>query len=122
MLTFASWYEPSNWRGELMRISRYAGRGLKKSIHNWGVVPCLLPDWGLVKAYRSQMISWDEYSTEYLRGLELRWDEVQAWLISLKPEDDVTLLCHEREGERCHRQLVVEHVMKYQPNISTRLH
>ncbi len=117
MLTLASWYQRDNWRGRPMRISKYAGRGIKKSPYNWGVVSCLVPDWSLVKAIRSGSISLDEYSSAYLRGLEERWDEVSAWLSSLTPSEDFTLLCHEREGEFCHRWLVADLVREHRPDI-----
>ena len=121
MLTLASWYQQENWRGTPMRISRYAGRGLKKAIHNWGEVRCLIPEWGLVKAYRSGRISQEQYSSQYFRALEERWDEVSEWMSGLRPEEDYTLLCHEREGEFCHRRLVADLVRKHRPDIKVEL-
>ena len=122
MLTLASWYQREHWRGRPMRISRFAGRGLTKAQYNWGEVPCLVPDWELVKAHRSRQISRERFSSEYMRGLEERWEEVSAWLSSLKPEEDLTLLCHEREGEFCHRRLVSEVVRGHCLDIPIELH
>ena len=104
-----------------MRISRYAGRGLRKSEYNWGEVRCLIPDWDLVKAHRAGNISQSEVFSSYERGLESQWDRVTEWLSSLTPDEDVTLLCHEREGEFCHRQLVAELVRKHRPDIQVDL-
>ena len=117
LLKLASWYQRENWLGKPMRISRYAGRGMKKAQHNWGVVSCLVPDWELVKAYRSGRISEQEYSSAYKRGLEESWGEVLGWLSSLSPDEDITLLCHEPEGQFCHRRLVGELVKQYRPDI-----
>ena len=117
MLTLASWYQRENWRGKPMRVSRYAGRGLKKSQYGWGVVRCLAPDWELVKAFRSGMLSQEEYSAAYRRGLEESWGEVQSWLSSLSPDEDITLLCHEPEGKFCHRRLIGELVKRYRPDV-----
>ena len=124
MLTFASWYERWNWRGKLMRISYTAGRkkGLKKSLYNWGVIPCLIPAWELVKAYRAGRMTQEEYAPAYLRGLGEKQDQVSEWLDSLKPDEDVTLLCHEKEGEFCHRLLVAELVHKQRPDIELNMH
>lgn len=124
MLALASWYEPQNWRGKLLRISNTAGRrkGLKKSIYNWGVVPCLIPDWSLVKAFRAGKITKEEYSEVYLSGLQEKWDEVFTWLNSLGNDKDITLLCHEREGVFCHRILVAEIVKKHRPDIQLALY
>ena len=116
-MTFASWYQRDNWHGKPMRISRLAGRGLKKAIHNWGEVRCLIPDWELVKAYRSGKISQEQYTSEYARVLEDRWSEVSDWLSSLRLEEDFTLLCHEKEGEFCHRRLVADLVRVHRPDI-----
>lgn len=104
-----------------MRISRYAGRGLKKSLYNWGVVPALVPDWSLVKAYRSGRISEEEYVTAYHKMLDERWDMVSAWLSSLSSDEHITLLCHEREGQFCHRRLVAELVRKHRHDIQVEL-
>ena len=122
MLTLASWYQRENWRGKPLRISRYAGRGMKKSQYEWGVVPCLVPDWELVTAYRSGRLSEEDYPVAYRRGLEQSWAEVEAWLASLSPDEDVTLLCHEREGQFCHRRLVGELVKRYRPDVPVDLH
>ena len=124
MLTFASWYERWNWRGKLMRISNTAGRkkGLKKDVYNWGVISCLIPAWELVKAYRAGRITQEEYASAYVCGLQEKRDQVSEWLASLKPDEDVTLLCHEKEGEFCHRLLVAELVNKRRPDIEMKLH
>ncbi len=119
MLTFASWYEPGTWRGRPMRISKYPGRGLKKSDYNWGEVLCLIPVWSLVKAYRDGKLNQDEFFARYRKGLEQRWDEVSAWLASLSPKEDLTLLCHERDGRTCHRKVVADLVQEHRPDIQT---
>jgi len=119
MITLASWYEPGNWRGRLMRISYTAGRqkGLRKSVYDWGVISCLIPTWDLVKAFRTGQVAQDEYVRTYLELLRQRWEVVDEWLHSLVPEEDLTLLCHEREGEFCHRQLVSPLVTEHRPDI-----
>lgn len=124
MLTLASWYQKNNWRGKPMRISNTAGRqrGLKKSVYDWGEVRCLIPNWELVKAYRDRQISKEEYTTAYMRGLQDRWIEVQDWLATLSDNQDITLLCHEPEGEFCHRHLVAELVKEHRPDIPVTLH
>ena len=117
MLTMACWYEPAKWRGRPMRISKLAGRGIKKSRYNWGEVRCLIPPWELVKAYRSGRVSRDEYTGVYYSLLGERWEEVAGWLDSLTTDEDLTLLCHEREGLFCHRWLVAALVKKHRPDI-----
>ena len=55
-------------------------------------------------------------------GLEERWGEVSDWLSGLSAAQDMTLLCHEREGEFCHRKLVAQLVRKHRPDIQVELH
>ena len=100
-----------------MRISRLAGRGIKKSEFKWGEIRCLIPDWGLVKDYRSRRITKEKYTEAYNLMLREGWAEVSSWLDSLSTEQDLTLLCHEKEGEFCHRLLVAELVKEHRPDI-----
>ena len=122
MLTFASWYQPQNWRGSLVRISAQAGRGVSKAQHPWAVVPCLVPDWTLVKQFKSGTISEAQYTAAYLRMLHQRDHDVAAWLTTLTPGDDLTLLCHEPDGAFCHRRLVADLVKKRRPDIEVSVH
>ncbi|MSQ26032.1 MAG: hypothetical protein EXR49_07175 [Dehalococcoidia bacterium] len=122
MLTFASWYQPHNWRGRLVRISAKAGRGVSKAQHPWDVVPCLVPEWSLVKQFKSGAITEAQYTTAYLRMLKQRHDDVSAWLANLTPNDNLTHLCHEPAGAFCHRRLVAELVRKRRPDIEVNLH
>lgn len=105
-----------------MRISRTAGRGMKKSLYNWGVVQCLIPGWDLVRAYRSGSLSQDEYGRAYIALLQERWSEVRRWLESLDPEEDLTLLCHERDGQFCHRWIVADLVRRHRPDVDVVVH
>jgi len=105
MLVTASFYEPGYWRGELYRISLGYPRGQKKV---WRDLPFLAPSRDIVQAYKSHQIDAQEYAQRYRALLKERWGEVQGWLDSLSPERDITLLCYERAGEFCHRQVVVE--------------
>ncbi|MEW6034399.1 MAG: DUF488 family protein [Chloroflexota bacterium] len=86
------------------------------------MVQCLIPDWSLVKAFKQGRVSQTEYEIEYRSGLQQRWSEVSAWLASLSPDEDVTLLCHEREGHFCHRRLVAELVGNCRRDIEVALH
>ena len=115
----ASWCQSENWQGKLFRISQTAGRGraLKKSVYDWGVVRCLIPTWEMVKSLRSGAITVDAFSDMYRHLLQQRRVEVLEWLASLSPEEDTTLLCHEREGEFCHRRLVADLVARERPDV-----
>ncbi|PZC47513.1 MAG: Protein of unknown function, DUF488 [Chloroflexi bacterium] len=123
MLTMASWYQSENWQGRLFRISQTAGRGrgLKKSVYDWGVVRCLIPTWEMVKGLRSGGITQQGFSEMYRHLLEQRRVEVSEWLALLSPDEDTTLLCHEREGEFCHRRLVADIVALERPDVRINL-
>lgn len=119
MLVTASYYEPEKWRGQSYRISLGYPRGRKKA---WKDLPLLAPERETVAAYRQGRIDAQRYVQEYDDLLRSRWREVAAWLGSLKPDDDVTLLCFEREGEFCHRHLIAELVRRLRPELPVEEH
>ena len=103
MLYTASFYHPEDWHGTPYRISRAHPRGQKTA---WEVQPFLYPSRQLLTEYREGALDfaglteryWEELQTNY------KWEaDFQDWLGSLKPDEDLTLLCFEPEGEPCHR-------------------
>lgn len=110
----ASFYEPQHWRGELFRISRGYPRGQRKA---WQDLPFLAPSPTLYRAYKRGELGAQEYARSYRRELAERREEVSRWLESLPGDGDLTLLCFERQGEFCHRQLVAELVREGRPDI-----
>ncbi len=119
MLTTASFYEAQHHRGELFRISMGYPRGRQRK---WTDLPFLYPTREIVQAYRGGGITADEYHQGYLEILYHRWAQVKEWMDSLSQGQDLTLLCFEKEGEFCHRQVVAELVRQNRPDFPVAIH
>ena len=122
MLTTASWYEPNKWRGTPVRISNTAGRGIAAPGGRWDVLKFLIPDWTAVKAFRGGEIDQAEFEARYRARLDRDRDQLEEWVAALTPDADLTLLCHEREGQFCHRQLVAGLVRERRPDVAVDEH
>ena len=117
MLYTASFYRPEHWQGTPYRISRAHPRGQKTA---WEVQSFLYPSRPLLTEYREGALDfagltvryWEELQTSY------NWEgDFQDWLVSLKPEEDFTLLCFEPEGEPCHRRVAAAWLLERLPEL-----
>lgn len=107
----ASYFEPTHQHGRLIAISHSIPKGFKvqKQLKFLAPAPELLQDWqqgqtdqgGYIRRYRAQ--------------INADWKQVKQWLESLKTEPDMTLLCWERKGEFCHRNIVAQLLQKHRP-------
>jgi uncharacterized protein (DUF488 family) len=61
----------------------------------------------LLESYRKRQITWNEYSTEYLKLLESRKVEN---LVTIEDLNQACLLCSEHLPEKCHRRLLAEYI------------
>ena len=117
MLYTASFYRPEHWQGTPYRISRAHPRGQKTA---WEVQSFLYPSRQLLTEYREGALDfagltvryWEELQTSY------NWEgDFQDWLVSLKPDEDFTLLCFEPEGEPCHRRIAAAWLLERLPEL-----
>ena len=62
----------------------------------------------LLKAYKSESITWGELSKRFRKQLSSSEDSKEAieQLVDLATKEDITLLCYEKEGLNCHRNIV----------------
>ena len=104
-------YEPKDEEGDGVRIliTRYYPRGVKKDrFDRW--VRDLSPSAGLLRAYRAEQKTWDEFVSDFRAELDAS-PAGQAALGELRrasKKGTVTLLCYERAGNPCHRTVVAE--------------
>jgi uncharacterized protein YeaO (DUF488 family) len=109
-------------------ISRYRPRGVKKGTERWtSWEKRLAPSVPLVDAWYGKKregrkvvsrkepgISWEEYRGRF--RTEMKSKEAQAAIEELRARvekgETVTLLCFCEDGERCHRSLVRELVLR----------
>ena len=117
MLYTASYYHTEHWQGKAFRISRAHPRG---QTTNWGVQPFFYPSRRTLDQYRDGKLDFAGFSAEYRIELQTNYDwegDFQDWLALLKPEEDITLLCFEPEGEPCHRRVAAAWLLEKMPEL-----
>ena len=101
-------YEPAEpGDGVRVLITRYYPRGVKKDRFDRRIV-ALSPSRDLLSSYRRGETNWGQFGVSFLEEMRSNPDSLDAIrsLHELSRVGDVTLLCYERSGLRCHRQLV----------------
>lgn len=88
-----------------------------KPVNGLPLIECLRPTKELVYGikYRGYTDEW--YDNKYRALLASRWPAVKAWLATLTPETDVTLVCYCRRGVYCHRHLIARMLAKHRPDL-----
>lgn len=98
--------------GYRLLVMRFWPRGVRKdAIHGWN--KGLAPTQGLLAAFNSGVLDWEDYSQRYFSEMANREDSVVA-LASLCEQarcELVTLLCWCAEENRCHRSLLRDLVL-----------
>lgn len=116
MLYCASYHEPQNHHGELISISRSVPKGIKVTRHLDFFKPTqdLLQWW---KTTSQDESAWSEYTSRFWSILSDRKTQILDWIHGLgrKPTHDMTLLCWEKAGTYCHRNLVARLLQKHSP-------
>ncbi len=93
--------------GTRVLVSRYYPRGVKKSHFDlW--IRNASPEPELLKEYKNDSISWKEFANRF--RMQLRSSSVSKEAINelarLSRKGKITLLCYEKDGEKCHREIV----------------
>lgn len=101
-------YEPkSKSDGLRILITRYYPRGVKRDKFDlW--IRGASPTRDLLKSYRQGSIDWSEFKKQFSKQLSSEEESKTAMneLFTLAKKKSITLLCYEREGQNCHRQIV----------------
>jgi len=93
-----------------------------KPMANMPRIECLCPTKDLVYGYKYDSKSVEWYTNGYRALLASKWADVKQWLDSLKVDEDMALVCYCKEGVFCHRQLMMQMIEKWRPDISIVLH
>ncbi len=112
MIYTASYFQPENHHGKLLSISKSEPRRFQVD----GKLYFFAPSEGLLLDYKAKKIDNESYTDQYRKQMRLVLSQIGDWLRSLKPEEDITLLCWEKKGYFCHRNLVIKFVEKYRPD------
>jgi len=111
MLYTASYFEPVHHHGKKVAISRSSPKEFKADSQ----LDFLAPSAELLVDWKNKKIDEAEYTERYRGQIKQSWKQVKAWLDSLNPKEDITLLCWEKTGF-CHRNLVAKLVKHYRPD------
>ena len=108
MIKTKSIYKPIEEEDGLrVLITRWYPRGVKREKYDiW--VRELAPSAELLKKYKNSEIEWADFSKSLLSELRDNMDSIEA-IHTLQTKGDmenITLLCHEKDGEPCHRHMV----------------
>jgi len=103
--------------GTRVLVTRYYPRGVKRTHFDlW--VRAASPEAVLLKDYKNNVINWREFSRRFKIQLRADADSKKAVLDLidlLGKNENLTLLCYEKEGQNCHRLIlksVIERAMK----------
>ncbi len=72
----------------------------------------LAPTWDLVNDYKSNKISEEKYTTEYLSIIEKRFDRFSQHRINHMNSMKLILVCYCSAGEFCHRYIAADFLVK----------
>lgn len=108
MIKTKSIYKPVEEEDGLrVLITRWYPRGVKRERYDiW--VRELAPSPELLKKYKNSEIEWADFSIALLSEFRDNMDSIEA-LHTLQTKgnmENITLLCHEKDGEPCHRHMV----------------
>jgi hypothetical protein len=109
MIYTACYFEPKNHNGLKVSISQYEPKKIKVD----GKLHLFVPDKALLIDYKNGSISNEGYVDRYRSQMRRNLPQIHTWLDNLDPQIDMTLLCWERAGEFCHRNLAIAFVERY---------
>lgn len=110
MIVLCSVSDRAAWRGTVYATTM-------KPIGSLPLIQCLRPTQEMVYGVKYRGWSHKRYETVYRALLRSRWPDVRAWLDTLRPDVDVTLLCYCRPGVYCHRHLIARMLARHRPDI-----
>jgi uncharacterized protein YeaO (DUF488 family) len=112
MIFTASYFQGENHHGKRISISRSEPRGAVTDGKLW----LFVPDASLLADYRAGRLDERGYTARYREQVRRQFPKIKAWLDALDPDEDLTLLCWEKAGDFCHRNLAIKFVERYRPD------
>ena len=88
-------------------ITRWYPRGVKREKYDiW--VRDLSPSPELLKKHKNSEIDWNDFTLSLLAELKSNINSIEAiYTLQTKGNtQNITLLCHEKDGEPCHRHMI----------------
>ena len=105
MIYTASFLNFKDFKGEAVSIANSCPKWF-----NSKQLKSLAPPWDIVKKFKDNKIEWDEFKEKYIKYLESNniTKDLEYIKEKVKNNEDITLLCWERDTVCCHRRLLVE--------------
>jgi hypothetical protein len=91
----ASYFETQNIHGSRISISRSEPRNVAVD----GQLTIFVPEQSILSAYKRGSIDTEGYINRYREQMRRSLPQIRAWLDSLDPNVDMTLLCWEKAGQ-----------------------
>jgi len=115
MIYTASFFQTENHHGKLVPISRTVPKGFSTK----DSLSFFIPSSNLLKDWKAKTITKDEYITRFREEIRIVFPEIKQWLKSLKPTENLTLLCWEKTTDKnyfCHRDLIIKFIERDRPD------
>lgn len=104
---------PEDSDGKRFMVTRYWPRGIsKQKLKITGWIRELAPGKELLRDWKNNAVSWQEYETRYFREMESKRQFIRQ-LADIAAAETITLLCFEKEDNpHCHRHLLKQLIEK----------
>ena len=102
--------KPETSDGERILVMWFWPRGISKKkakIDFWMKELGTQPD--LIKKWKSQKISWQDFEREYRKSLKGK-EEMLKDLAERSRKGNITLLCTDKDPARCHRTILADEI------------
>ena len=109
MIYSASYFETQNIHGSRISISRSEPQKIAVD----GKLAIFVPERSILSDYKHGRIDIEGYINRYREQMRRSLPHIRAWLDSLDPSVDMTLLCWEKAEQFCHRNLAISFVERY---------
>lgn len=91
--------------GVKIAVSRYTPSWIDPLEYKW--IVGLAPSPMLLKSYKDEVITWDEFSERYKIGLN---EKIKPLIEYLDKGIDITILCYEAKDKHCHRHIISDKI------------
>lgn len=109
MIYTASYFQPEYHHGRLISISRTVPKDFEVADR----LDFFVPHAALLRDWKAKIIDETAYIDRYRIQIKQSGGQIRSWLNGLDKHTDQTLLCWEKKGAFCHRNLVIKLIRHY---------
>jgi uncharacterized protein YeaO (DUF488 family) len=112
MIYTASYFQKENHHGKLVSVSRT----IPKIFSTMETLNFFTPSSFLLKDWKDGVITKEQYIARFRKEIRGNLPKITEWVNKLDPSVDLTLLCWEKAGEFCHRNLIIKFIERDRPD------